>query len=219
MSLIVRDRDHLRKWLQTNRLLDDVHDNILKQCLTDIIEIFDGNHNIKWLLKLITKNANFKQIQSMNEIVAKRKRKFDRENMNKHPSETDIYENPDPSNTINTINTINTSISSFSLIPNECIAHICGYLTKFNIKSFKLTSRQNAIVCLQEMDKIFIGVYNTNYLTQEYNIDLLVHNMSNNLLKYSRHHKTKRFYSLYNEWYNIYNIPEQNQLLFPPLFA
>eukprot|EP01084_Bolivina_argentea_P097466 175202_1 len=212
MSLIVRDRDHIRAWIQTNRLMNNINDNILKQCLPSILELFNTNNNIKWLLQLLTKNANLEQIQSMNKIISQQKRKFDEENKNNlhHDQSTDI-EMKDNINTSNNNNTI-------SLLPNECISHICGYLDKNNIKSFKLTSRQNSIVCLQEMDKISIGVYNTNCLITNNNknpLDLSLSKITYNL-KYSRHPKNKRFHSLYNEWHNMYDIPPQNQLLFTP---
>eukprot|EP01084_Bolivina_argentea_P278717 476281_1 len=137
MSVIIRDREHIRAWIQTNRLMNAVNDDILKQCLPIIFELFDTNNNIEWLLQLFTKNANLEQIQSMNQIISERKRKFDEENKSKD-------ESPIESADIEMNNNINTSnnINSISLLPNECITHISGYLNKNNIKSFKLTSRQ-----------------------------------------------------------------------------
>eukprot|EP01084_Bolivina_argentea_P085786 155043_1 len=116
---------------------------------------------------------------------------------------------------VKTNETDNDNKSLFSYLPNECLSYVCGYLKKWDIREFKLTSKQNAIVCLEEMQKILIGTLNMNdpfNNTNEFDLNNLYHLFEH--VKKERHTKTKRFHSLFEEWELKYNIPQKYQLIF-----
>ena len=91
---------------------------------------------------------------------------------------------------------VKTVKSVFAYLPNECISHICGYLNKTNIRMFKQTSRQIAVVCLEEMKKISVGILNGNTFLN-YNGDLN-HLRANTMIKYSRYSSKKRSLNVFN---------------------
>eukprot|EP01084_Bolivina_argentea_P050760 93362_1 len=67
-----KDREHIKIWLQTNRLLCDnqTNDFMLSQCF----KLFIDSFGYQQLLLLITKASNIKQLQSMYKIITKQKR-------------------------------------------------------------------------------------------------------------------------------------------------
>lgn len=190
-----RNMNRVMTWIKLNRLLQDTNNIVLNECMKDLIELFGGNKN---LLFFITKNSEIKRLQSMHQIIT---------------TETLKYKNKQKTKSTTKIQTKQTNATDlFSrLLPDECISHICGYLNRKNVKHFKETCRQNAIIAMAEMNKITIGVFNLNTLLSHDNE--LCH-FGKQMIKYSRHSSKKRFCSLYDEWYKQYHISEHNQLIF-----
>eukprot|EP01084_Bolivina_argentea_P257808 434433_1 len=190
--------DRVMSWIKVNRLLHDSNSIVLNECMKDVIELFGGNKNI---LFFITKNSDIKTLQSIHQIITTQTLKYKNKQKTIAKPTTKIQNKE--TNTINLFS---------RLLPDECISHICGYLNKKNIKNFKETCRQNAIIAMTEMNKITIGVLNINNLLSPHNE--LCHFGKQKMIKYSRHSSKKRFCYLYDEWHKQYDIPEHNQLIF-----
>ena len=182
----------VRLWLNINRLLSQTNDDVLENCINKIMVELDG---VKSVLFDLAKSLKCEQLKIMNDIICAEQRK-----VNSAKESANVANDPTQSEDIN-------DKSLFLQLPNECMSHICGYCSKQSVRSFKLTSRRIAAVCLAEMDKICIG-------------SICVHNMPNNLyrfnesIEYNRHCKSKRFYSLFEEFESKYNIPEDDQIMF-----
>ncbi len=104
----------------------------------------------------------------------------------------------------------NNNKSLFLYLSNECLSHICVYLNKETIQSFKLISRQICIVCLEEIG--ILDINNPFNNTKQIDLNNLSH--LSECFNMNRHCKTKRCYSLFDEWSLKYNIPENYQLIF-----
>eukprot|EP01084_Bolivina_argentea_P266319 451691_1 len=140
------------EWVKTNRLINEANNIVLDASLNQIIHALGG---AKSMLLELTKSLKIEQIKEINNIISNQQRKFNSETNNESTHSNDDDD-------INSMDETNSKSFSISDVPNACLSHICGYLNKQTIKSFKLTSRQNCIVCLEEMQKISIGILNMN---------------------------------------------------------
>eukprot|EP01084_Bolivina_argentea_P252819 424486_1 len=203
--------------IKTNQLLCAANDIVLQQSVTQIIQAVGG---LKSILFELTKSLNIQQLKSIHNIISKEQRKFKLTQNKLKASNISIsndnmqIDQDNDDNDIDSMDQTESNKSLFLYLPNECLSHICGYLHRCNIKSFKLTCRQIGVSCLEEMQKISISVLNINNPFNNINqndADNLYH--LTNHFKTTRHNKTKRFYSLFEEWELKYNIPEKYQLI------
>ena len=130
---------NLQLWLKTNHLLDDSNDTLLKQYIQPIIQLFGG---YKSILYLLSKSANHSQLESMHSKIKSIKINYESTQNQKS------HENPYVTSTEKEANK-----NYFTTLPNELIAHINGFLTKHDMKSFKHESKQIGTVCLQKQIK------------------------------------------------------------------
>eukprot|EP01084_Bolivina_argentea_P252160 423190_1 len=121
----------LKYGIKLHVLLREIPESTLKKGLNQIVGLFGG---IQQLFVFITNNCDSNKIHSMYEIIRQIHVEY------QHKSEQPI----------NLTNNINTN-TSFNLISNESITNICGFLTKNDIKLFKLCSRRISIVCLNKL--------------------------------------------------------------------
>ena len=195
-------------WLKTGLLLAEAGDSVLGQCFAEILESYGG---YKALLTLLLESSSLCQLQTVHDIILNQ---FRKEQLRKLKSVT--VESAESRSV--SISSCRRSISLFALLPNVSLSHICSYLTKENISNLKLTSKQLGIICLEEMEKICVqtlNINNGNNLFSDYSECQCLLDLKNlNLLRYARYHSKIRHCALFEEWEQIYNIPQRNQLIF-----
>eukprot|EP01084_Bolivina_argentea_P218079 370150_1 len=185
--------DYLIPWLKINGLLNDnkTTNDILNECLCDIFKLFGGT---KQTLLLIAKQARYdpdiNKLKSMNEIISKQRRKQQK-------------------------TTSNTNNKDIQLLPDECIGHICSYLDKPNVTSFKTTCRRIGVVCLQEMRKKRVAIININQWLNNTDDHFNFYELNiEQMTQTNSYHATTKYCSLYDTWSQQFNIPEKHQLIF-----
>eukprot|EP01084_Bolivina_argentea_P116980 207774_1 len=161
-----RDNEHLQIWLKTRQLLsDDFHYNpdtnnnatnkydqqLLESTKQSIIESFGTFNDI---LNVFIQNGNKQQLSNIYDILK-----------NLRLNNTPISFNNDKNiqNTQQTEN-IENKYRGFMHLSSAEICCIIDYLPKNMVNKFKLCSRKIGIVCLQQMNKMTVGVYNMNKL-------------------------------------------------------
>ena len=119
------------------------NDDIISLCIPLIIKsVFKGTNNF---FDFIINNATKQQLNKIYDIV--KDTKFNNE----------LLDNID-----NKEKEENKVSSNFNLISTECITNTASYLTKDEIKNFKLTCFEFSIIALQELVKCQIFSLNTN---------------------------------------------------------
>eukprot|EP01084_Bolivina_argentea_P266320 451692_1 len=190
------------EWVKTNRLINEANNIVLDASLNQIIHALGG---AKSMLLELTKSLKIEQIKEINNIISNQQRKFNSETNNESTHSNDDDD-------INSMDETNSKSFSISDVPNACLSHICGYLNKNEINIFKLTSKQIAIVCMNEMNKITIGSINGNNLLHP-DINLYLTN-TQNLCQMNRFSITKKYDFVMEQWAKMYNIPIECQILF-----
>ena len=107
----------------------------------------------------------------------------------------------------------NENKNSFNILCDSTISHICGYLNRKDIKSFKLCSNRMGIISLREMNKYTVGIVNMNQFMDNNNNNKSF-DLENNM-KYSRYNGNKSLLYLKEAWNKQYKIDEKHQLIFP----
>eukprot|EP01084_Bolivina_argentea_P264653 448379_1 len=178
--------EKVRMWLKMGCLLDEVNDNILIRCFPEIIQLYGG---YKSLLLTLLQLSHLQQLNPMYDIIQQQFRKYllSKKKENNYKTET-----------------IHLSLSNIS---NASISHICGYLTHKDIKSFKLVSKHIGIICLEEMQKISVKTLNCRNIFSNSECQNFFDLKNFNVFRYNRYNTNIRYYSLYEEWENTYNIP------------
>eukprot|EP01084_Bolivina_argentea_P272427 463825_1 len=220
---ITKNIRYIQTKLRIQRLLSDADDKVLKKSIHCIAKkIFNDYYSF---MQFILTYSKHEQLSEIHQIIRLQKLKRSKENDNIN---NDIDDNMIDDNVIND-NMIDDNITDnidhntddniddnksdlFETLANENIDYICGYLDHSDIEKFKQTSRQIAIICLDQMRKISVGILNTNSMENtfyEINRKHITH-----YVQKSRYVDTTRFYSLQEEWETIYEIPEKYQLLF-----
>lgn len=105
----------------------------------------------------------------------------------------------------------NKNKNSFDMLCDSNISHICGYLSRKDIKSFKLCSNRMGIISLKEMNKYTVGIFNMNELINNENPSFDIEKN----MKYNRYNGNKSLLYLKEAWNKQYKIDEKYQLLFP----
>eukprot|EP01084_Bolivina_argentea_P155963 271775_1 len=145
-------RNHLIKQLHANQLLNDSDTNceVMNECLQEIIPLF----GIKSILSLIISNAKEHKLQSICDIISRQKRKDKDKPLPQNESKDNNNEEAIPV----------TTPSLFSSLSKVSLSHIIDYLDRHTIERIKIISRKFGIICLEQMNKISIGIFNLNYL-------------------------------------------------------
>merc|ERR1712032_795241 len=91
-----------------------------------------------------------------------------------------------------------------------------GYLSQHELKNFKQTSRRNAIICLEEMEKFHVSVFNMNEMVNS-QMRSYYENFCDipSSLKTIRVNKLRTVVDLRDEWCKKYKINNDNLLLYP----
>eukprot|EP01084_Bolivina_argentea_P044651 82157_1 len=113
-AVLMRKRTHT--WLKFNRLVDETNDNVLMKCADKITNTLGGT---KQLLKIISKTVQLDMLNNIYQTLITEKVQYHNNKPNSSPN-SDYDDNND----------INMNQNVFSSLPNECISHICAYLTK-----------------------------------------------------------------------------------------
>eukprot|EP00484_Ammonia_sp_Unknown_P021707 CAMPEP_0197027372 /NCGR_PEP_ID=MMETSP1384-20130603/7289_1 /TAXON_ID=29189 /ORGANISM="Ammonia sp." /LENGTH=456 /DNA_ID=CAMNT_0042456207 /DNA_START=48 /DNA_END=1415 /DNA_ORIENTATION=+ len=215
-----RDNTELQYSLKIKEQLVATPAHIVRCALHRIADsVFHGASNV---IDILLKTANHQQLAQMHEIL-------DQENQAKMDTLSHPYcRETNTAPFIETADETDSEHESLSPLPptpatthfnqlsTASITHICGYLERKDIKSFKLTSTRLGVICLNEMTKHSIGVFNMNDLLHPHfrcvfsgNFDL------QQCIKFSRHNANKDLLYLQQAWCRQYEIPFEHQLVFP----
>ena len=227
-SIILIDRlkmslNRLAIRLKANGLLSDISPEAFKLCMDEVIDTLFGSDRV--LLDFIMASVKINELQTIHAIVKKKHLKYKQQRNNLHnyfQSKSNNLRNYFKVDTVE--NERRKPVQKkqskkkkldFESMPNEIIGRISEYLTKADV-AYKLrrVSRQIAIVCLGEMQKISVGMLNMS----EHKMTIKdgekgCIKLSALDLMYSRYHWTTRMSSVYSIWSEQYGIPEQHQLL------
>ena len=185
-----RSKDNLETLLKVNMMLSEANMDLLRIWMKQTIYQFGG---ILSFLQNLSKIMKHQQLKSMHQMMSIQQRKYQNDN---ETSKKVCQQNN------------GNIVDSFHYLPNECITHICGYLNKANISSFKSTSRQIAIVCLEEMKKITIFSIYLNTISNLYNFNYTTK------AQHTRHSIHRKLRSIREEWSKQYNMNENDLLIF-----
>eukprot|EP01084_Bolivina_argentea_P246572 412633_1 len=181
-----RTNDHLRLWMETKYMLQNMDDIAIASCSHNVLKLIGSNTD---LLTFIISHSNKGQLTKI---------------YNMFKTETTKYNND------KIIYPLCTSLLSSS---KAAISHICSFLTRDEIINFKLTSCRISIICLETMQKISIGVCNTNKLIN------ISHNKLplnwNKLMTFTRYNHTQKYNIIFAQYHKLYNIPKQYQIKLP----
>ena len=176
--------DHIGIWLKTNNLINNSSEQMLKKCFVSNADVFvdlfsDLFGDLKKLMLAFIQNnhSNKENLEYLYVVIA-------------NYEETHIQ--------TNNLSEMKTKTLNFESMPDQCISYVSGFLNKNDMFWFKLTSRRIAMLCLEEMKKMSVGIGNADSLC----------------LKYERHNPNRTMVSLYDEWSKEYDIPIPHQLLF-----
>ena len=145
-------RDRLTSWLKLNRIIldDDTSDDILQDSLSAIMRSFGS---IRDFFLFIAKSVRYDRGTSEFIHRAISKQSIIHKNKDNEAAEQDNERQKQVK-----------PLNAMQSISNESVTHISNYLAKTDIQSFKLTSRRNAIISLEQMGKYSVSIVNANTL-------------------------------------------------------
>eukprot|EP01084_Bolivina_argentea_P299946 517083_1 len=190
----IRNNKHLTIWLKLHNLQPDLHDQLVIDCMDDIVNTV-GHMNI---LNAIIEKCNETHLQSIHNIL---KQQIAKQKQLPNPIATNTNNNP-------------TEIISLNDLPNDTLLHMLIFLNKSETINFKHLSRKMAIISLQHMSKLPIGICNANELITHPK-DFINFNFFDNysFIKYYRHTPSTTYQSLYELYSKYYQINIHNQIL------
>eukprot|EP01084_Bolivina_argentea_P269053 457149_1 len=196
-KLLIKRRNgliRLHTSLKVSELLQSADNCVMNKALPDIFKLFGGTH---CMVKFILNHCMVDKLEPVYQIIKK------------HKIQNDIVKVHQKNDNKQTIKKTSNHSNPFTSIPNECIYEIIAFLDKWDVNhKFKLCSKRIAILCLNEMTKISIGVMNLNTLcnTTEY-----VKLYPKQIIRYNASNKGVFIQEICSK---RYKICEQNQLLF-----
>ena len=201
--------NHIPTLLETKRAFLKTPNEIKEYIASSIIKTVYGASNA---LSVLMANGTTSELQKMHKIIKQKNIKY--EEIKRLKSKKNDKETEPMNDKINdSKNNKPNKISSLSQISSDSITNICGYLDRRNIKSFKLTSFQNGMVCLREMNKSNIAIFNMNEIIDDKNneyMDKLGLLIESNY-SYCRYPANMKFSSLQQIWSEKYNVPISKQ--------
>ena len=200
-----RSNLRLQRQLKVSILLTDMHDNLLAECLSDLVRIFGG---IRALFTFLARFAELPQINSMHQLIKTIKVKDDQKARSHVRQLQDAQDTPQSAD--DDSHTDNIDADPFLSLPNVSLSHICDFLMRDDLLHFTFVSRQIAIVCLEELAKTTLKTLDANSLIYS---DRFMCHFSKHPFHSSRHRAETRWVSLQQEWAGRYCIAPENQLV------
>ena len=186
---------HLRRWMETKNMLQNMENTAIESCTELVLKLIGSKID---LLGFIIKFTSIDELNKIYDILKAESTKYKNDNV-----QNDNNNNSEPAD--------NATLewSTFNVLSKQSISHICGFLNRAEIKTLKVTSCRISIICLEEMEKISVGVCNTNKLlnNNEYNRAPL---SWDNLMSYSRYNHNTKYNILYDQF--NHKIPEISQI-------
>ena len=177
--------NNVSQWLHISQLLKQLNGrNICNDSLSEILSIvgFDTAKFIRFLYE--NKEMNEEQLMAIHGVLVK--------DMNQ-----------------GNIEYSSEATSLFSTLSTASITNICAFLTRSDIASFKRTSTQIAIECLNEIKKISIAVFNMNELRlhSDYkHLALLNDQKTEKIMKMERYFPSTKLKKIQTIWAKNYGI-------------
>eukprot|EP01083_Nonionella_stella_P086850 241473_1 len=201
---------HLPIWLETRHTLLNTPDTVKSQSITDIADTVFGG--VSHMMDFIVRHSDSSQLQQIQQIVKQNNVKHeqsikrDTQTLSEAKQETDVE---------GTDTDIVPKISNITELSKDCIGHVCSYLNRRDIASFKLTAYKNCMVCLEELRKDEVGVLNTNEMfdDQQKRFTDWIAFISQTHLSFTRHLPSTTYSGLFEMWKDVYDVPVENQLL------
>ena len=194
-------------WLETRRSLKETSKEVKLQSVPEIMKaVFEEDTDI---IDFIVNHGTPQQIQKVQNIINRNNKNCENikdsnnSEESKQEQSMDIDQNKSPK----------VVVRKLSDLSHDLIGFICGYLSRIDVDSFKLTSSKISISCLKEMDKYQIFVFNTNQFIN--NTKKAFTNFTGAAFTMNIHRilpSTKYSY-LMQEWQQNYNVPIEYQLL------
>ena len=189
--------EDIRCRLRLSRVIDNMDDEeLMKECIKQIMP------SAKQILYSLAKSSKSSEAESMLAIIAKIKMKH---KLKRLPSSDNKAQQKG----------ISLVRHSFATLSNDAMCHVVGFLGKKDIKSFKSTSKQSAIICLEEMKKVGIRVLHLHAHSSENakNFSKYFQNEQSlgSVLRYPR---KLPVYQIFEHWSKYYEIPEHHQLVY-----
>ena len=212
-----RENVELQYMLKITEQLNSTSHNLINSVFQQIInDVFGGIQNV---IKALAAHSNYDQLQQIHHIINDQHQQnigIKTTDSKQSIQETQIAETTQISITDNTAKKEkNINNNNFDKLCKGSISNICAYLSRKDIKSFKLCSNRIGVICLEEMNKYSVGILNMNALIHPYfksnsnNFDLEQH------IKFSRYNGNKTLSFLQERWNTEYKIDEKYQLIFP----
>eukprot|EP01084_Bolivina_argentea_P180212 311335_1 len=155
MSLsIERTANHLKSWLKVNQIMQRLNDEIVTDSIDSVLTLFGTNTN---LLTFLTTYSSNDQLNAIYQILHENLQKFKAKQKSKQ------HNLAKPKNNISD-ESKQSNINCFNSISSESITNICRFLSRAEISEFKLTERRIAIISLEEMTTISVGICDTTQL-------------------------------------------------------
>ena len=141
---------HLRRWMETKNMLQNMENTAIESCTELVLKLIGSKID---LLGFIIKFTSIDELNKIYDILKAESTKYKNDNV-----QNDNNNNSEPAD--------NATLewSTFNVLSKQSISHICGFLNRAEIKTLKVTSCRISIICLEEMEKISVGVCNTNKL-------------------------------------------------------
>eukprot|EP01084_Bolivina_argentea_P286071 490679_1 len=202
--------NHIPILLETKRAYINTPDAIKKKCTKAIIDnVYGGMDNV---LCYLINNATTTHLTRIQNII---KQKNIQHNDKAKQSEQQLSDQENKSQNVSENTQDTPKISSLSELSSDSITNICSYLDRDDIKSFKLTSFSNGMICLREMEKFNVSAFNTNELIndehQKYVDTLGFTNICRSNFTYQRFPSNTKYCALQNIFEEKYNIPPCQQ--------
>eukprot|EP01084_Bolivina_argentea_P006976 13165_1 len=192
--------NHVPIVLETKRAHINTPNEMKTECAQTIIDnVYGGMDNV--LSYLINNNATTTHLIEIKNIIKQKNVEYNEKI--KQAQAVDVSKSE------------NILKICFSKFPEDLIEYICGFLDRHDIKSFKLTSFAHGIICLNEMTKCNISMFNTNELIddvhQKYVDKCGFGNICQSNLTYQRLPANWTYSALQNIFEEKYNIPPYEQ--------
>jgi len=215
--------EQLKVWLRTRHLVDDLNFSdidFVNLCQRRVVQLFGLKQILQALIEHLSKPQHIGKMTKLHEGL--KDAQFEHETQRKSACASDH----NASSSTSSFSSSSSPSSSWCSTPSKCVmpstsnafdmlsddvlSYICGYLDRAHIINLKLCCSRMAMVCLEEMQKLNVGVFNANELLdcdwneqQSLSFANNAFIQHNHLLKYSRYQSLCNVQPLLAERYNI----------------
>ena len=216
------NNDNIKLWLKTRHFVDDLdidNDDLMNICQQRVLKLFGFKQILYCLIEHASNKIDIGMMKELYEELKSCKLKYENDEMSEETipslSTSDLSNN---SSNQSLHNADSSSLTNLDILPDDVLSYICGYLSRGSISKMKICSSRLAIICLEEMMKINVGIFNANELldchwNQQQQQLYFVNNVflqKNSLLKYSRFQSPS---NIQQQLEKRYNIPIDYQLI------